>query len=130
MSLPGEGQFDILFDRQSASLPAAIGQPTSHVTKYQPVWLWVGQIFGGRWTGSPTKLGPSPGSPHSHWFPLGSDLPDLGQANETNELCSLLYTFGTMFRDCLQFCIYAAYSHILACTVGKYYMDYVISTPI
>ena len=44
----GEGQFDILFDRQSASLPAAIGQPTSHVTKYQLVRHGVGQIFGGR----------------------------------------------------------------------------------
>ena len=65
MSLPG-GQVDILFDRQSASqpasLPAAIGQPTSHVTKYKPVRLWVGQIFSGRRTRSPTTLGPSPGS--------------------------------------------------------------------
>ena len=43
-----EGQVDILFDRQSASLPAAIGQPTSHVTRYQPVRLWVDQICGGR----------------------------------------------------------------------------------
>ena len=37
-------------------------------------------IEGGRWTGSPTTLGPSPGSQHSHWFPLGSVLPDQGQA--------------------------------------------------
>ena len=36
--------------------------------------------WGGKWTGSPTTLGPSPGSEHSHWFPLGSDLPDQGQA--------------------------------------------------
>ena len=69
VSLPGEGQVDILFHRQSASQPSAIGQPTSHVTAYQPVRLWVGQIFGGRRTGSPTTLGPSPGSQHSHWFP-------------------------------------------------------------
>ena len=59
MSLPGEGQVDILFNRQSASQPAAIGQPTSHVTKYQPVRLWVGQIFGGRRTRSLTTLSPS-----------------------------------------------------------------------
>ena len=101
-----EGQVDILFDRQSASLPAAIGQPTTHMTRYQPVKLWVGQIFGGRRTGSLTTLGPCPGSQHSHWFPLGSDLPDQGKASDTNELYSLLYTFGTMFRDHLQFCIY------------------------
>ena len=51
---------------------------------------------------------PCLGSHHSCWFPLGSDLPDQGQASDTNELCSLLYTFGTMFRDCFQFCICAA----------------------
>ena len=56
---------------QPASLPAAIGQPTSHVTKYQPVRLQVGQIVGGRRTGGLTTLGPWPGSQHSHWFPLG-----------------------------------------------------------
>ena len=47
MSLPGEGNIDILFDRQSASLPAAIAQPTSHVTKYQPVRPWVGWMVAG-----------------------------------------------------------------------------------
>ena len=92
--------------------------------------LWVGQIFGGRRTRSPTTLGPSPGSHHSHWFPLGSDLPDQGQASDTNELCSLLYTFGTMFRDHLQFFIHAASSHILAHTVEKCHMDCVISRSI
>ena len=35
----------------------------------------VGWHWGGRWTGSLTTLGPSLGSQHSHWFPLGSDLP-------------------------------------------------------
>ena len=39
-----------------------------------------GCIKGGRWTGIPTTLGPSPGSQHSHWFPFGSDLPHQGQA--------------------------------------------------
>ena len=100
------------------------------MAKYQPVRLWVGQIFGGRRTGSLTTLGPTPGSQHSHWFPLGSDLPDQGQASDTNELCILLYTFGTMFRDCLEFCIYTTLLHILAHTVEKCFTDYVISRPI
>ena len=96
---PGEGQVDILFDRQSASLPAAIGMPTRHVTKYQPVRLQVGQVVGGRRTGSLTTLGPSPGSQQSYWFPLGNDLPDQGQTSDTNQLCSPLYTIGSTFRD-------------------------------
>ena len=101
------GQVDILCARQSASLPAAIGQPTSQVTRYQPVRLWVGVICGGRRTRSSTTLGPSPGSQHSHWFPLWSDLPEQSHSSDTNELCSLLYTFGTTLNECLQFCIYA-----------------------
>ena len=56
----------------------------------------------------PDNIGPSPESQQSHWFPLGSDLPDQGQASDTNELYSQLYTFGTMFSDHLKFCIYAA----------------------
>ena len=36
------------------------------------------EVAGGLW--SLTTLGPSPGSQHSHWFPLGSDLPHPGQA--------------------------------------------------
>ena len=32
-------------------------------------------IGDGRWTGSLTTLGSNPGSLHSHWFPLGSNLP-------------------------------------------------------
>ena len=70
MSLLGEGSgYD--FVRWSISQPAAIGQPTSHVQKCQPVRLWVGQIVGGGRTGGLTTLGLSPGSQHSHWFPLG-----------------------------------------------------------
>ena len=38
-----------------------------------------GTLRDGRWTGSLTTLGPSPKSKHSHWFPLGSDLPHQGQ---------------------------------------------------
>ena len=74
--------------------------------------------------------GPSPGSHHSHWFPLGSELPGQGQASDRNELCRLLYILGTIFSDSLHICIYAAYSHILTCNVEKCYMDYVLSRPI
>ena len=67
---------------------------------------------------------------HSHWFPLGSDLPSQGQASDRNELCRLLYTFGTIFHDSLHIYIYAASSHILTCNVKTCYMDYVLSRPV
>ena len=73
---------------QLASLPAAIVQPASHVARYQPVRLWVGHICGGRRTRSPNTLGPSPGSQHSHWFPLGSDLAGQGQARKVTQMSS------------------------------------------
>ena len=89
-------------------------------------------------TGSPwgvtylakARQDPSPGSHHSHWFPLGSDLPDQGQTSDRNELYMLLSTFGTAFSDSLHICIYAAKSHILTHNVKKCYMDYVLSRPI
>ena len=112
----------------AVSQPAAIGQPTSHMMGYQPVRLWAGQIFGGSRTGSLTTFGPSPWSQHSHWFPVGSDLPDQGQASDRNELYSFLYTFQITFSDHLLFCIYAALSNIFVCNVKKCYMDYVLST--
>ena len=86
--------------------------------------------WGGRWTGSLTTLGPSPGPQQSHWFLLGSDLPDQDQASDRNELCSLLYTFGTTFSNSLHICIYVAQSHILTHNVKKCCMDYVLSRPI
>ena len=49
--------------------------------------------------GSLITLGPSPGSQQSHWFPWESDLPGKGQASDRNELCRLLYRFGTIFCD-------------------------------
>ena len=64
--------------------------------------------WGGKCNGSRTTLGPSPGSQHSHWLPLGSDLPGHGKASDRNELCRLLYTFETIFSDSLHICIYAA----------------------
>ena len=85
--------------------------------------------WGGKWTGSPTILGPNPGSHHSHWFPLGSDLPGQGQASDRNELCRLLYTFGTIFCDSLNICIYATSLHILTCNVKKCYTDYFLCRP-
>ena len=86
--------------------------------------------WGGKWTGSLTTLGPSPGSQHSHWFPLGSDLPGQGQASDSNELCRLLYTFGTICHDSLHIYIYATSSHILTCSVKKCYTDYFLCRPI
>ena len=113
MSLTGEGQVDICYI--PISQPAAIGQPTSHMQKCQPVRLWVGDIVGGGRTGGPTTLGPSSESQHSNWFPLGSDLPDHSQASDTNELCSPLYTVGTTYRDCLQF-LYLHHLITYSCT--------------
>ena len=62
------------------------------MTRYQPVRLWIGQIFGGRWTGSPTTLYPSPGSQHSYWIHLGSDLSDQGrQVTEMSSTTSYIH---------------------------------------
>ena len=86
--------------------------------------------WGGKWTGSPTTLGPSPGFHHTHWFPLDSDLPGQGQTSDRNELCRLLYTLGTILCDSLHICIYATSSHILTCNVKKCYMDCFLCRPI
>ena len=75
-------------------------------------------------------MGPSPGSQHSHWFPLTSDLPGKGQASDRNELSRLLYTFGTIFPDSLHICIYTTSSHILTCNVRKCYTEYFLCRPI
>ena len=89
-----------------------------------------GMHWGGKWTGSLNTLGPSPGSQHSHWFPLGSELPGQGQVSDRNKLFRLLYTFGTIFCDSLHICIYATSSPILTCNVKKCYMDYFLCRPI
>ena len=78
----------------------------------------------------PNHIGPSTGSQHSHWFHWGSDLPGQGQASDRNELCRLLYTFGTIFHDSFHICIYATSSHILTCNIKKCYMDYFLCRPI
>ena len=67
---------------------------------------------------------PSPCSQHSHWFPWGSDLPGQGHASDRNELCRLLYTFGTIFHDSFHICISVTSSHILTCNIKKCYTDY------
>ena len=90
----------------------------------------VGVYWGGRWTGSLTTLGPSCRSQNSHWFLLGSELPGKGQASDRNELCMLLYTFGTIFCDSLHICIYATSTHILTHNVKKCYTDYFLCRPI
>ena len=86
---------------QLASFNWPANQPCDKISTYQVL----GWSDGGR-TGSPTTLGPSPRSQHSHWLSFRSDLPDQGQASDTNELCSPLYTIVTTFWDHLQFCIY------------------------
>ena len=83
-----------------------------------------GVYWGGKWTGSLTILGPSPESQHSHWFPLGSDLPDQGQASDRNEMCRVLYTFGTIFCGSFHICICTTSSHILTCNVKKCCTNY------
>ena len=107
------------------------GAPTGRVLGAIKGALGVSGVYwGGKWTGIPTTLGPSPGSQHSHWFPWGSDLPGQGQASDRNELCRLLYTFGTIFHDSFHICIYATSSHILICNIKKSYMDYFLCRPI
>ena len=78
----------------------------------------------------PDHIGPQSRSQHSHWFPWGSDLPGQGQASGRNELCMLLYTFGTIFHDSLHICIYATSLHILTHNIKKCYMDYFLCRPI
>ena len=75
-------------------------------------------------------IGPQSMVPALSLVPMGSDLPGQGEASDRNELCRLLYIFGTIFCDGLQISIYAASSHILTCNVKKCYMDYVLSRPI
>ena len=107
MSLTGQVRLTFcLIDSQPASQLASYNwtanQPCDKISTCQAL----GWSDSCRRTESLTTSGPSPGSQHSHWFPLGSDLPDQGQGSDTNELCSPLYTIGTIFRDGLQFCIY------------------------
>ena len=91
---------------QPASLLAAIGQSSSHVTKYHTVRLWVGQIVGGRRTGDLTILSPCPWSQHSTWFPLG-DWPTWPRLGKWHKWAPqpIIY-IGTTFRDHLQSSIY------------------------
>ena len=65
----------------------------------------VGYIGGGKWTGSLTTLGPSPGSQHFHWFPLRSDLPGQGQAYTFIHLALYFMTVCT-FVSMLPHCIF------------------------
>ena len=85
--------------------------------------------WGGKWIGSPTTLSPSPGSQHSHWFPLGSDLP--GQAKQVTKMSSAgYYIHLELYFVSLHICIYATSSHILTHNVKKCYTDYFLCRPI
>ena len=80
----------------------------------------LGCIGGGKWTGSPTTLGPS--------IPTGSPggVTSLAKAKQVIEMSSavLLHTFGTIFHDSLHICIYGTSSHILTHNIKKCYTDY------
>ena len=65
-----------------------------------------------------------------HWAPVqGPSTPTgssggvtyLAKAKQVteNELCRLLYTFGTIFCDSFHISIYATSSHILTCNIKK-----------
>ena len=103
-----EGQVDILSVSQPASQLSSCNwpanQPCDKISTCQAVgWSdsWWQEDRG------PNHIGPSVQGPSTLTASLwGNDLPDQGQASDTNELCSPLYTVGTTFRDCLQFWIY------------------------
>ena len=114
----------------------------------------VGVHWGSKWTGTPTTLGSSSGSQHSHWFPLGSDLPHQGQARApvedpitptgfpwrvtylakakqvTEMSYAGYYIHLELYFDSLHICIYATSSHILTCNAKKCYADYFLCRPI
>ena len=105
----GKGQVDILLKRQSANQPARYLQLASQSAMWKHVNLSDFRLVRYLVAGG---LGAQP-----HWAPAqcpstltgsswGSDLPNQGQASDTNELCSPLYTFGITFRNYWQFCIY------------------------
>ena len=105
--------------------------------------------WAGKWTGSPTTLGPSPGSQYPHWFPLGSDLPHQGQvrapcqgpitptgfpwgvtylakAKQVTEMSSTGYYIHLE----LYFMTVCTFVTILTCNVKKCYMDHFLCRPI
>ena len=116
-----------LIGSQPASQLTSCNWPANQLCDKISICQALGWSDGGRGIGSLTTLGPSPGSQHSHWFPLGSYLPDQGQSIDTNELCSPLYTIATTIRDCWQYCIYVTKLHILAQNVEKCHTDYFLS---
>ena len=72
----------------------------------------------------PDHIGPQSRVSALPLVPWGGDLPGQDQASNKNELCRLLYTFGTIFCECFHIHIYAMSSHILTCNIKKCYMDY------
>ena len=86
MSLLGEGKVDILFNRQSASQLASCNWPANQPCDKISTCQALGWSDGGRRTGCLTTLGPSPGSQHSHWFPLGVTY--LTKARQVTQMSS------------------------------------------
>ena len=68
MSLPGEGQVDILFNNQSACQPAAIGQPCEKMPTCQ-MFDWSDSWWWENW--GPNHIGPQSRVPALPLVPLG-----------------------------------------------------------
>ena len=66
----------------------------------------------------PDHIGPHSRVPAPPGFPWGNDLHDQGQESDTNELCSLLYTFWHYFQGPFAV-LYLSPNHILAPNVEK-----------
>ena len=79
-----EGQVDTLCDRQSASQPAFQLQLASQPVMSQDINLSGFGLVRYQWQEDwePNHIEPQ----HSHWFPLGSDLPD--KARQVTEMSS------------------------------------------
>ena len=78
----------------------------------------------------PDHIRPQSMVPALQLVSLGNDVPGQGHASDRNELCRLLYTFGTICGDNFHMCIYATSSHILTCNIKKCDMDYFLCRPI
>ena len=77
-----------------------------------------------------TRQGPLLRVPSLLLVSLG-EWPYLVKAMQvTNELCRLLYTFGTIFHNSLHVCVNTTSSHVLTHNVKKCYTDYFLCRPI
>ena len=75
-----------VLDSQPATLPTVINQATNHVTRYQPVRLWVGQMCGSRRTGTLTTFAPVQGPSTPTGSPWGVTY--LTKARQVTQMSS------------------------------------------